>query len=399
MKLYKGILIVSFLTLASLSGLFTTVRGTSSLSLTGDPLYYLYSNSTTINIDGTVTPGEYPDGFPVYSVDGINFANLSWAHSNGMLYVGIVAAVEGWVGFGQGSNGMLDAPMVFGSVTSGNVLTIKDAFGPKLSNTFPSVDSALNPTGDINQSAGTEVNGVTTIEFSFPLNSTDSKDAAWAVNGTYSFFLAADKVKEVNEMDYHTYHSPRNLKVQILPESIPSPTAVELSATTMVGTDLINISSTAMVNSAVAAGIDVTFAVNTSFGLRELGSAITGTDGVATLTNVDLGTLVGATIQLVAIHKPSIANSYSMSSMSTIAVSGENIQQFYNDRILNPPEYDQFVFNPNMFNNSGRLAGVIMLFLLLFVVFMLTWEYVKAVVNWVRIAQLGKGIEREEDEI
>ncbi len=401
MKLYKGILMVSFLLTSILfTGLVSAANGTTQDPLAEDPLYYLYANTSKINVDGTVSAGEYPDGFPVYSVGGKEFASLSWAYSNDMLYVGIVANVGGWVGFGQGSNGMLEAPMVYGSVSNGE-LSITDAFGPRDKNTFPSPDSGADPRGDINESAGTETgpenNRVTTIEFSIPLNSSDPKDAAWFVGGTFSFFLAAHKDSDV--LVYHTVHSARNLKVKILDDTVAPPSSVSLSEPKVSGSDNLTISTTATVSSGSAANLSVVFAMNTSFGLRTIGVATTDASGVATLENVDLGTVVGDSIELVAVHLASETHSYARSDISTVNYSGEDIEGFYEERILDPPEYEEFVFNPNYFNNSGRLASVIMLFLLLFVVFMLTWEYGKAVVNWVRIAQLGKGIEREEEEL
>ena len=119
----------------------------------------------------TVTPAfsaEYQ-----HSLD-IEKMNFSWTVDGDKLAVKLSAPTDSWVAVGfNPTNKMKDADMIIGYVKKGKV-TIKDEYGVSASN--HKSDTKIGGTDNVTVVGGSEEGGVTTIEFSIPLNSGDDKD-------------------------------------------------------------------------------------------------------------------------------------------------------------------------------------------------------------------------------
>ena len=107
--------------------------------------------------------------------------SFSWKVDGDLIHIKLVGQTEGWVGIGfNPSKKMKDANFILGYVKEGKV-EIADEFGT--SNTGHKADTKLDGTTDVEVLGGTEDDGITTIEFSIPLNSQDPRDATIVVDG------------------------------------------------------------------------------------------------------------------------------------------------------------------------------------------------------------------------
>jgi hypothetical protein len=345
--------------------------------------YYLYYTDTEPIINGVIEDGEYPETLEMYSVDRIHFADLSWAHDNEFLYIGITTTSQGWVGFGQGENGMLGAEMfVFlGANFIGN-----NYIGHETNYVQPNLIDTQNVEGVILEQASTLENEVRTVEFKVPLSPEIEPHHDWEVGGSYGFFIAAHESSTA--FLYHTYHTPRNLRVEILNDSIATPEQITISEFDF---ELIGDNVTLSAN-AGETNLQIEFSANTTFGYYFLGSALTDGFGDAQLT-LSLSffqSFVGNEILLYAIFRGSIGFSPAKSEVLIIDISdtGHDIREFYENRILD--EFTgEFILDPDFFDNSQRLLGVIMLYMLVIIVTLLVYEYLKAVLYLVLIHREG----------
>lgn len=107
--------------------------------------------------------------------------SFSWSVVGEELAVKIAAKTEGWVGIGfNPSNKMKDANYVLGYVKNGKA-EISDDFGTR-ENAHES-DEKLGGTSDVVLVGGSEEGGITTIEFTMPLDSGDAYDRPIQVDG------------------------------------------------------------------------------------------------------------------------------------------------------------------------------------------------------------------------
>ncbi len=162
-----------------------------------------YSTFDDYALDGKISANEYPNSYELTDVNsGNTFATLYWGHNNTHVFVGISGSFTGWVGFGMNEpgKGMAGADMVISSVENGN-LTIGDYNA--VGNVLPNKDDDQMPI----KGAGTEENGVTTVEFIMPMASSDTagQDHNWSPGNTYGFFVAAHESSD--ELLYHTYRT------------------------------------------------------------------------------------------------------------------------------------------------------------------------------------------------
>lgn len=336
-------------------------------------------------MDGDVS--EYPEVHDIYSVGGLKFAEMAFAHDGTNLYVHMKSLGLGWVGFGQGENGMLGANMIIYQEISGE-FNATDYQGSMLGNIFPNQDASANYSvidffGSQDESAHT-----TTVEFSIPLVG-DAQDEIWEVGEAYGFFMAAHN--ESNTLKYHTWHTARNLRVTLLNSSFAAPATVNLSALTATeNDDNITFSTTATSNLAFVQGLTIDFVAEKRFGTLLLGSAITdaGGDASFTLNKTYFDSFVGSNATIIAEFTG--APGFSAASTSeTITINGHDITEFYEENILDPLEADEFLIDPDLFDNSQRLLGAIFLYVLVIIIFLLVWEYVKAVIYLALIRQEG----------
>lgn len=113
---------------------------------------------------------------------------FSWKIDGDTLAVKLSAKTTGWVGIGfNPSVQMKDANYVLGYVKKGKARII-DEFGDK--KTSHKSDKKLGGTVDAVLVGGTEEGGVTTVEFTLPLQSADKYDTSLEVNGDTTVLLA-----------------------------------------------------------------------------------------------------------------------------------------------------------------------------------------------------------------
>ncbi len=113
---------------------------------------------------------------------------FAWNIDGDTLAVKVSAQTKGWVGIGfNPSEKMKGADFVLGYVKEGEAKII-DEFGD--GKTKHSSDKKLGGTMDTTLVAGTEKDGVTTIEFTMPLKSTDKYDTVFDVDGDVVVLLA-----------------------------------------------------------------------------------------------------------------------------------------------------------------------------------------------------------------
>lgn len=106
---------------------------------------------------------------------------FSWSLDGDNLAVKMAAKTTGWVGVGfNPTKKMKDANFILGYVKKGKA-KIVDEFGT--GDTKHRSDKKLDGTMDATLVAGSEDGGVTTIEFTMPLNSADVNDGKIDVNG------------------------------------------------------------------------------------------------------------------------------------------------------------------------------------------------------------------------
>lgn len=131
-------------------------------------------------IDGTIAAGEYRH---VLS-DTQTGIDINWQNDDRYLYVGLVSPGVGWVAIGfDPERKMQGANIIIGAVTDSE-LVIEDHFGAS--------PTAHRKDGEdrIVQAAGTETDGVTTIEFILPLSGDASPDTYLTPGETVTTILA-----------------------------------------------------------------------------------------------------------------------------------------------------------------------------------------------------------------
>ncbi len=114
--------------------------------------------------------------------------SFSWKIDGDKLAVKMSAKTKGWVGIGfNPSDKMKDADFILGYVKKGKAKII-DEFG--VGDAKHSSDKKLGGTVDAVLVGGTEEGGMTTIEFTIPLKSTDKHDSVIDVNADTVVLLA-----------------------------------------------------------------------------------------------------------------------------------------------------------------------------------------------------------------
>lgn len=117
--------------------------------------------------------------------------SLSWAVDGENLMVKVSAETEGYVAVGfDPSNKMKDANIIIGYVDDGEVV-IADHYGNGVFSHRD--DERLGGTNDIVDGTGTEVDGVTELSFTIPLDSGDSADRALIPGNSYKVIFASHR--------------------------------------------------------------------------------------------------------------------------------------------------------------------------------------------------------------
>lgn len=106
---------------------------------------------------------------------------FAWKIDGDTLHAKVSAKTKGWVAVGfNPSKKMQDANFILGYVKDGEV-TVVDHFGDKA--TSHSSDEELGGTSDVTVVGGSEEGGVTTIEFTIPMDSGDKYDSVLSKDG------------------------------------------------------------------------------------------------------------------------------------------------------------------------------------------------------------------------
>lgn len=179
------------------------------------------SDLSLITTDGVVNNNEYPQTIAIWNYKNeFTLAHLSWAHNDTHLSIGIVAELTGFIAFGMNSedytgNAMIGANMIISSVV-GNDLTIGDYHS--VGQQAPIIDD--NEYESLQLAQGQEQGGVTSVEFTIPLTSTDIDDISWEVDKQYSFFLAASKDSDL--LTYHKEYHTSPYLFTLTDENVPA---------------------------------------------------------------------------------------------------------------------------------------------------------------------------------
>ena len=113
---------------------------------------------------------------------------FAWKVDGDRLHAKMSAKTKGWVGVGfNPSKKMKDANFILGYVKDGKA-EVADHFGTKA--TGHGEDSKKGGSDDVTLVAGTEDNGLTTIEFTLPMNSSDKMDGTLTADGDTILLLA-----------------------------------------------------------------------------------------------------------------------------------------------------------------------------------------------------------------
>ncbi len=129
---------------------------------------------------------------------------VSWTVMGDMIRFQMAAPTRGWVSIGfDPSRQMADADMIIGYIEDGEVF-IRDDYGTGAVRHGADVDNGGE--SNIVDAAGFENSGVTTIQFSIPLDSGDALDKVLVPGGTHRMIVAYGPDRAD---DFGTYHSSR----------------------------------------------------------------------------------------------------------------------------------------------------------------------------------------------
>lgn len=137
--------------------------------------------------DGTITETETTKEYN--HTRDLDQIELYWRNDDEHLFMALKGETTGWLAIGlEPTTQMRDADMIFGWVEGGEA-NVQDLFSTGATGPHPP-DTTLGGTDDIIEFAGTEINGVTIIEFKRKLNTGDQYDQALTQGQTISYIWA-----------------------------------------------------------------------------------------------------------------------------------------------------------------------------------------------------------------
>jgi len=149
----------------------------------------------TFIADGQITDGEYPYETTVGSV------LVAWNSDGFYLYMALQAETDGWIAIGLDPENRMEGANYIIAYVDDNGLTIDDQYGT--SSTSHASDIELGGTNDLVAYGATELDGVTTVEFQFPIDSSDEYDKIMTPGETYPIIVATGKKDDLESM--HNY--------------------------------------------------------------------------------------------------------------------------------------------------------------------------------------------------
>ncbi len=174
---------------------------TTSSKIFGVLALILITACNTVNDEEPLTaPDGNGDGeFQTVTAAGIS---LEYLAEDDSLHCILSATTTGWISVGlDPENQMQSANFVIGYVDDGQ-LHLRDDWGT--SPTQHQSDLSLGGSDDVFGIAGTETDGITTLEFKIPLDSGDSYDRVLQIGQSYTVLFAKG-----NADDFGSYHSSR----------------------------------------------------------------------------------------------------------------------------------------------------------------------------------------------
>ncbi|MFW9929539.1 MAG: DOMON domain-containing protein [Candidatus Thorarchaeota archaeon] len=291
----------------SLSHLNQTIDLENAIFNSNIVVYYT-SNSSSHNIDGSITESEYLVNYN----DSRSGMSLYIDRNQSDMFIGLVSPSDGWlaIGFNQLNQGMDDANFFMCSVVNG-VTTVRDA--TTTDHHAPTLDNQSEVTDDVLAAAGSSSNGKTTVEFITPLLTTDPADFNFAVNQSNAIFLAYSTSTDFTKQ--HHAHS-NILSMFIAPDYVHVPyktiltTSIIPSDSQMEITEYENFTFTATLmnatNNVPINNESVYFYLKTSVGMLLLGSNTTDANGFAKINTMIDGYQVPGNITLIASTKHSL---------------------------------------------------------------------------------------------
>lgn len=233
--------------------------------------------SSKVLIDGTITSGEYAGHFTDSDVTGIE---VYIEHDNVTLSIGLVCPGTGWcsIGLGPRNTGMDSANILIGYVADGEMV-ISDDVGEGWKHV---PDTDRGGSDDILTYAGSEVDGVTTLEFQVLLNSSDALDHHFDLKSINGAFLGFHEDAD----DHITQHSQHSRLLDIViatKEVVRTSTIIENKANILEGQTIdIHAHVTDDTGGPVPNGV-VIFNRLTTFGELEVARGITDANGTVSV--------------------------------------------------------------------------------------------------------------------
>lgn len=147
-------------------------------------------------------------GYQSVTVEGLN---VQWQVDGANLNVQLTAKTTGWVAVGfDPSNKMKDANIIFGYVKDG-VASLRDDFG--VAQVRHGSDAELGGTDNLSNGKGSEVDGVTQVSFTIPLDSGDKYDKKLVAGNEYKIIIAYGPDGADDFGTYHATRSSTNIKL------------------------------------------------------------------------------------------------------------------------------------------------------------------------------------------
>nr|WP_320012963.1 DOMON domain-containing protein [uncultured Desulfobulbus sp.] len=160
--------------------------------------------SSSLLFAGSLYAGAYQHSL---TIDKMSF---DWSITGDTLAVKIMAPTQGWVGIGFNPSDMMkDANIIIGYVKDGEV-KISDDFGTGVTSHAP--DERKGGTSNVTLVGGAEEGNSTTLEFTLPLNSGDSKDGQIDPNGENKVLFAYGPDRDSFRMK-HVYDAIKTINL------------------------------------------------------------------------------------------------------------------------------------------------------------------------------------------
>jgi len=161
--------------------------------------------------DEPFTPAsDLPDSEGYYTCTAGNFMLKYKTIPTNLLQCRLSTNTSGWLAVGfDPSQQMKNANYIIAYVSGGNGF-LRDDFGTD--NTAHASDLSLGGNSDVTLVTASEGNGITTVEFTIPLNSGDSYDRIMQSGTTYPVIFATGSSDDFDS--YHTSYATGSIKIR-----------------------------------------------------------------------------------------------------------------------------------------------------------------------------------------